>query len=276
MKRVYALLAICSAAAIGQESAPRFEVASIKPASPDARGNFIRSMPGGRMEVTNMTLKDMMTLAWQVQPFQVEGGPPWISSARYDINAKAEKAPAQGEMPLMMQALLQDRFGLVIRKETREMPIYAIVLARKDGKLGPKMIESKEGSCVKYDPQQPPPTERGKAPAFCGNMFMGLNRMQAVAAPVSNLPGMMSRMLGRTVIDKTGLTGKYDMQMEWTPDETQLGQFQPPAGAERPTFAEGGPSIFTAFQEQLGLKLEAQKGPVEILVIEKVEKPGEN
>jgi len=100
--------------------------------------------------------------------------------------------------------------------------------------------------------------------------------MRVVSGPVSSLPAMLSRTLGRTVVDKTGLTGKYDMQMDWTPDEAQLGQFQPPPGVERPTFPDGGPSIYTAMQEQLGLKLESAKGPVDVLAIEKAEKPGEN
>ncbi len=274
MTRVFVLLATIAVGAMGQE----FEVASIKPAAPGARGSFVSPGPNGGLHITNMTLKDMIIIAWRVQPYQVEGGPAWMASEHYDILTKAEKQPGQAERQIMLQKLLKDRFQLAVRHETKEMPIYEIVLARKDGKLGPKMIESKEGSCVQYDPQHPPPPpERGKGPVLgCGNMFIGFNQMRVVDGPVSSLPPMLSRTLGRTVIDKTGLTGKYDMQLDWTPDETQLNQFQPPAGVERPTFPDGGPSIFTAFQEQLGLKLESAKGPVEVLVIEKAEKPAEN
>jgi uncharacterized protein (TIGR03435 family) len=254
---------------------PEFEVATIKPSAPDARGVWIRMPPGDRVDITNMTLKELIVTAWSVQPFQVSGGPPWLESLHFDISAKAETAPKRDEMLLLLRALLKDRFQLEIRMETKEMPVYAIVQARKDGKLGPQM---KESTCTPYDPQHPPerPAPGVAQPLYCGNRQMGPAQMKASGVLVADLAPMLGRMLGRTVIDKSGLTAKYDLSAQWTPDEQILSQLPVPAGMERPTFPESGPSIFTAFQEQLGLKLESQKGPVEILVVEKAEKPSEN
>ena len=252
-----------------------FEVASIKPAAPDARGMYINTTGGGRVTVTNMSLKEMMVLAYRIQPFQISGGPPWFDSVRYDINAKPESAPKPGEIPLMLQSLLADRFQLVFHRETKEMPIYALVLARKDGKLGPKLVETKEGSCTTFDPKNPPSGRPAPGTMFCGNQMMGRGNLRAASIPVANLAPMLSRMLGRTVIDKTGLTAKYDINVEWTPDEGQFASL-PPDAPKPPPSDVTGPSIFTALQEQLGLKLESQKGPVEMFVVEKAEKPTEN
>lgn len=258
------------------EKKPQFEVASIKPAAPDARGTYIRNATGGRLDITNMPLKEMIVFAWRVQPYQITGGPAWMATTRWDVSAKAESAPKPGEQPLMLQALLADRFQLAIHHETKELPVYALTLARKDGKLGPNLTEAKDGGCATPDPTQPRPRlEPGQAPPrFCGQQMMSPKTLTAVSVPVANIVPMLARMLGRTVIDKTGLTGKYDISLEWAPDEAQYGGLPPEA---RPTAPDlNGPSIFTALQEQLGLKLESQKGPVEILVVDRAEKPTEN
>ena len=271
-------LILCAPLFAQSDARPAFEVASIKPAAPDARGTFIRGTPGGRMNLTNMSLKEMIGIAWRIQPFQISGGPSWLESAHYDVSAKPEHAPKQDEFPLMIQALLEDRFQLKFHRETKEFSIYALVLARKDGKLGPRLVPSKEGSCQEFDPNQPPPPapEPGKMPVlFCGGMFMGPRGLNASGIPISNLIPMLSRILGRTVIDKTGLTGKFDISMEFTPDEALA--FQPPPDAPKPPPSDtAAPSLFTALQEQLGLKLESQKGPVEIFVVDSAEKPSEN
>jgi uncharacterized protein (TIGR03435 family) len=259
------------------EKKPQFEVASIKPAAPDARGTYIRNTGGGRVDISNMPLKELIVFAWRVQPYQITGGPAWVSSERFNVTAKTENTPKQGEMQLMLQGLLEDRFQLTVRHETKELPIYALVLARKDGKLGPDLTEAKEGGCTAPDPTRPPSRpEPGQAPPRnCGQMRMSMQTMEAVSIPISNLVPMLARLLGRTVIDKTGLTGKYDINLQWTPDDSQFAQLPPdvprPAPPDTP-----GPTIFTALQEQLGLRLESQKGPVEILVIDRAEKPTEN
>src|SRR5215467_5171170 len=133
---------------VSAQTKAHFEVASIKPAAPGALGMFIRPDPGGGVTITNMTLKEMIVHAWRVQPFQISGGPAWLDSVHYDVIAKPETRTTPLEIPVMLQALLKDRFQLAIRRQTRELPIYALVLARKDGKLAPGMKESKEGSCT--------------------------------------------------------------------------------------------------------------------------------
>lgn len=282
---VLASLFLSGSHAFGQSAnapLPQFEVASIKPAAPDQRGTFIRNAPGGRVNINNMPLKEIIVMAWRIQPYQISGAPPWIESTRYDISAKPDHNPKEGELPLMLQALLADRFQLKIHHETKELPIYALVVANKDGKLGPQLTESKEGSCTPFDPTKPPPPpDPSKPPTLgCGGMMMGPDRLTAMGVPISQMAPVLSRMLGRTVVDKTGLTRKFDIKMQWTPDQAQLQLMAPPGGllpgAPAPQFDPNGPSIFTALQEQLGLKLESQKGPVDLLVIDHVERPSEN
>ena len=276
--RAVAAIIILSRGAIAQTDArPEFEVASIKPAAPDARGMFIRPTPGGRVNITNMSLKELIVIAWRIQPFQISGGPAWLDSVHYDIAAKSENNFKPNEMALMLQSLLKDRFHLTLHPETRELPIYALVMAKKDGKLGPSLTESKEGDCTPLDPSKgPPPPEPGKLPTLgCGGLFMQPRLLRGVGVTVDRLIPMLSRLLGRTVVNKTGLAGQFDISMEWTPDETQVMQLPPDAPTLAPSDAMG-PSIFAAIQEQLGLKLESQKGPVEIFVIDRAEKPSEN
>lgn len=255
-----------------------FEVASIKPDAPDARGMFIRTTAGGRVNISNMTLKEMIVLAYRIQPYQISGGPPWLTTAHWDISAKPETTPKDRELQLMLQALLADRFQLTLRRETKELPVYALVLGRKDGKLGPNLVESKEGACAQPDFNKPPtPQQPGKPFALnCGQMLMQPRELRAVATPIANIVPMLARLLGRTVVDKTGLTGKYDINMEWTPDESQLATLLPPDAPKPPPSDTPGPTIYTALQEQLGLKLESQKGPVEVFFVERAEKPSEN
>jgi uncharacterized protein (TIGR03435 family) len=274
MKRILFRIAL-SCAAIGQTK-PQFEVASIKPSASTIPGGQIQ-WNAGSLRVTNMTLKELVQQAWDVQDFQVAGAAGWIDSTRFNISAKpSARTTNWKENAPLLQSLLADRFQLVVRRETREMPVYALVLARKDGKLGPQMIESKEGSCETYDAEHPMPRPQPGKPVApgCGMITQRMGQIRTAAFPVENLAGPLAGLVGRTVIDKTGLTGRFDMVVDYTADDYQLAQW--PAGVPRPEFATGGPALFTALQEQLGLKLESQKGPVEVLVIEKAEKPSEN
>lgn len=222
---------------------------------------MMRNTPGGRLTMTNTTLKNLITNAYEVRFFQVTGGPPWVESAKFDIEAKGEGGSKQKDFAPMLQALLEERFQLVVRRETKDMPIYELVLARKDGKLGPQM---KETACHPYDPEHPPPPiEPGGMPSSCGGGYTGQGRMRFSGAEVAKLALNLSRIGERVVIDKTGLTGQYDIEMDWTPDNRRADD-------------NAGPSIFTALQEQLGLKLESARGPVEMIVIERAERPTEN
>lgn len=237
--------------------AQTFEVASIKPSDPNANGAMMRYLPGGGIEMKGFSLKAMIVNAWRVQPFQITGGPKWLSDARFDIMAKAERPVKPADALIRLRGLLQDRFQLVVRQETREMPVYELVLARKDGKLGPKMIESQ---CPVYDVDHPPPPQPSEAQKGCGGSSGGPHMERAKGSQMAGLVAALASKLERTVIDKTGLKGKFDMTLDWSADQG----------------ADGGPTIFTALEEQLGLKLVSSKGPVEMLVVERAEKPTEN
>jgi bla regulator protein blaR1 len=234
------------------EHGPKFEVASIKPSDPSVNGFRIQSAPGGRFIASGVTVKFLIQQAYGVRDFQISGGPSWIDTLKFDLNAKAddETANQRDVMSLRMQALLEERFQLKLTHETRELPIYELVVA----KGGPRLKESTVG-------------DEGR------NMRLGRGRMVVQGAGPPMLATQLSQTLGRTVVNKTGLTGSYDFTLEWTPDGQPLG----PKDGDAPSSVESsGPTIFTALQEQLGLKLESTKGPVEVLVIGRVEKPTEN
>ena len=247
---------------------PAFEVASIKPSAPDARATLSAMPPGGRLEIVNMTLKEMIATAYSVQPFQVSGGPGWLDSLHYDISAKAGAQRTREDVLLMWQALLADRFQLAFRRERRQLPVLALVLARKDGKLGPRLTPSKEGACTQPDPANPFAVDTMR---LCGAFSLGPDGLTLVSAPIGSLTPRLSRLLGRTVIDKTGLTRNFDIDIEWSPDEMLA--MQP---ATRGPADNIGPSIFTVFRRDLGLDFKAERGPVEILVIQRAEKPSDN
>ena len=268
------LLALAPAAR-AQNKPHKFEVATIKLAAPDAYDTFVEFAPGGRVNLTNMTLKAIVGFAWSLQPFQVVGGPPWIDSTRFVVTAKPEGSAKSSELPAMVQALLADRFQLAVHHGTQELPIYALVLARKDGKLGPRLTESKQGDCTPFDVSKARPQPGAARPRFCGTSGVNPSRLTAIGIPISNLVPMLQMVLGRTVIDKTGLTGRFDLSMEWSPDETQA--LQGPPDAPKPAPADNtGPSIFSAIQEQLGLKLASEKGPVDVLIVDHAEEPSPN
>jgi len=202
-----------------------------------------------------MTLKDMIELAWQMQPFQLSGGPPWLDSIHYDIVAKPEAKASFDEMRPMLQALLADRFQLRTHQETKELPIYALVLARKDGKLGPDLTESKEGSCEKFDQSRPPPPPQPGAPLprICGNLLIGPGQLTMFGHPISELTPLLSRMVERKVVDQTGLKGNFDISLQFPRDEA------PPSPDGPPARIDIAGAIFSTFPDRLGLKFESTK-----------------
>lgn len=265
-----------------QATAPEsFEVASIKPSAPDSR--MMRMMgtssSDGRYTASNVTVKMLIQQAYDLKDYQISGGPTWLTSDRYDIVAKAETPNIDHErLKVLLQSLLAERFKIQVHRETKELPIYALVV----GKNGPKLHESE----VK------PSTPGGAGGASAGGGTAGIlsaaiprggsggGKFSFQMAPISTLVSMLSQQLGRVVLDKTGLTGKYDITLEYALDETQRGMMfggMAPPATDSPLPADTSrPSIFTAVQEQLGLKLEATKGPVETLVIDHLEKPSGN
>jgi uncharacterized protein (TIGR03435 family) len=258
------LLPLWSHLAQAQAVPRKFEVASIKPSGPDSRGTVIAMPPGGRLEVANMSLKELIVNAYSVQPFQVSGGPAWLDTAHYDISAKANGERKRDDVLLMLQSLLADSFQLSFRREIRQLPVYAMALAGKSGKPGPKLVPSKEGVCTAPDPVNPFAVDPMR---LCGAFELGPEGLTLVGAPLSSLTPRLSRLLGRTVVDKTGLAQNFDINVEWSSDESLA--MQPPNGGRRDTDA---PSIFTVFRKELGLDFKAERGPVEIFLIQRAEK----
>src|SRR5215467_5452578 len=156
MRTVTAILIAATGLATAQTAAaPKFEVATVKPAATDEKGSEISTAPNGQLTITNLPLKDIIQYAWGVKPFQLSGAKGWIESQRYDVIAKPEAKPKDNESKIMLRSLLAERFGLVVHNETKELPIYTLVVA-KPGKLGPGLAEFKTGSCREFDPANPP------------------------------------------------------------------------------------------------------------------------
>jgi uncharacterized protein (TIGR03435 family) len=254
---------------------PKFEVASIKPNLSGDRGNSITTPPGGRFSATNVSVQLLIRAAYRVQEFQILGAPGWTNSNGYDISAKAETGADPKQLEQRLQLLLEDRFSLKLHRETRELPVYALVVSADGFKLP-------ESACTRRDPEiaQPLQAPGQKPTRYCGDMKFGRegpNRtIDAAGATMGPLTRIFSQMLGRPVVDRTGLAGKYDFQLEWAP-ELAANAPSPDDGAKPVQPADpNGPSIFAALQKQLGLKLETTKGQAEVLIIDHVERPSEN
>ena len=249
-------------------NSPAFEVASVKPTKPGAPLPFVRSP--GRFTM-RAPLRVLIQNAYQLlQDAQLIGGPSWMTSDTFDIVATMAGNPPQEQIPLMLRALLADRFKLVVHTETRELPIYALVLARRDGKLGAR-IRPATFDCLALRKRaigSPPALPRGSMSCAVrsrpGNVMAG-------GISFAQLADHLAPFLNRVVIDQTGVAGNFDLDLEWTPDQSkpQL----PTDVSQQPEIILNVPSLFTALQEQLGLKLEPTRGPVDVLVIDSVSQP---
>jgi uncharacterized protein (TIGR03435 family) len=264
-----------AATLLAQSGAPRFDVAAIKPSS-EAMLNymFVRAQPGGRLTAT-APVKLLIQNAYSLQPFQIVGGPSWVESDRYEIDAKAEGNPPREQLLAMLQPLLAERFHLQTHRETRELPVYALVVS----KGGSKLPSPQDGSCTKQDPNSAPILPPPGTPPPCGRIVVRASpagvRMLGGQVPLSEFIRVLSTVMGRTVLDRTGLTATYDISVGFTPDSLAAGL--PPLNIPSAGASDSAPpSIVTAIQEQLGLKLESTKGPVNVLVIDRVERPTAN
>ena len=249
------LLPLSLLAALGIAQTPSFDVASLKPVrlSPGNYRANLGTALRGEVTLTNATLSDCLKYAFEITNDSQISGPDWIRNkdVRFDILAKAPHDTPLPQLRLMLQTLLTERFNLVLHREQRVLPFLALVV----GKKGPQFHEAQEG------------WEGAGKTSIPGLVF--LHRMSVLAT-------LLSRFMRQPVVDMTGLTGYYDVKLEWTPDQPLP---KPADGAEPREAPEppAGPSIFTAVQEQLGLKLESRKGPLEVLVIDSAERvPKEN
>jgi len=268
-------------------SSPSFEVATIKPADPSSQGQFVRRQPGGRMSTSNMPLRELVRFAYAVQDFQLDGVPAWASNERYDINAKAEgdlpPMPPGSEsdpMILMFRSLLAERFQLKVHRETRDMPVYALIRLRAE-RLGPGLEPSKldcqaivsaaqaAARAGGPPPQPPPPDEKGRP--SCG-IRGGFGTLAGNGFAMAQLVNTLAQLVRRTVVDRTGLTGPWAFDLKFAMDANQM-PFAPPPGVQLPPIDPDAPSIFTAVEEQLGLKLESTRGPVDMVIVDRLERP---
>ncbi len=298
-------LTLCAAYGQGADARLTFEVASIKPAAPPTDGRIMVMMRGGpgdrndpgRVNWVNVSIRDMLRTAYDVRDYQITG-PDWLNGTRFDVTAKLPQSTTKEQYAVMWQNLLKDRFGMVMHRESKELPAYGLVVA----KGGPKMPKA----------QEDPPTGDGEAPAIGGGaggakfgpggpggpirngmvMMRGMGHMEAKGVPMTQLVNMLSNLLDRPVVDETALTGNWDIKLDYTPDESTNGMMAKaramgampmprPDGGEGRGPAEGvdggGVSLFTAVQAQLGLKLESKKLPLDMVVIDRIEKaPTEN
>ncbi len=257
MCRFAAVILACIALVSGQP-ALKFGVASIKPSQPGDLGGGIRPAPGGeRYVASNITLKQMITVAYRIKADQVAGGPAWLDDDRYDMNAKAERPSSLEELHAMLQDLLADRFKLRFHRESKELPMYALTVDKDGPKLKPHEARSAGDPWIDQTQDHFPQTT-----------------WHATFAPMDYFAWRLSTILDRPVVDQTDLKGGYDFDLKFTQELPP--QHSAGGSAQRNAIDTSGPTIFDAIRRQLGLKLERQKGPVDILVIDQAVKPVEN
>jgi uncharacterized protein (TIGR03435 family) len=235
---------------------PGYEVATIKPSPPDEQGRGF-TLQGRHLVARNFTVEGLITLAYNLHPKQLTGGPEWLTTDHFDMDVLPdhEGLPSLEQARGIVRKLLADRFGLKFHEDTKELSVYVLSVA----KGGPKFTKSAS------DPSSPPGL--GGPPG----------RMMVRNASMEEFAEVMQGTLDRPVVDQTGLKDRYDFQFRWTPDESQYGgRVPPPNSGDNTPAADAPPPLFTAIQEQVGLKLDAMKAPAKVMVIESVEKPSAN
>jgi uncharacterized protein (TIGR03435 family) len=249
---------------------PTFDVVSIKRVTDIRNRRSVGEQPGGKFVLSGMAVAPLIRSAYPAEISDLVGAPDWVSNEVYDVTAQAGREVSKEQMEAMLRALLADRFKLAVHYEVQERPVYALMLARDDGKLGSNIRPSNLDceaiqAARRAGAKDPPPATSNGAPA-CGMSMRGAVGMEVLmgARPLSALASSFGSSTGRVVIDKTGLTGLYDITLNYMP--------QPQADAPPGT----PPDLFTAVREQLGLKLEPDRAPLKVLVIDRIEKPAED
>jgi uncharacterized protein (TIGR03435 family) len=235
---------------------PAFEVASIHRNNSSQPGQTI-SQRGNTFVAQNVTVRELLMTAFRVQADQLSGGPGWIDSERYDVSGRpATDAPWEQQL-LMVQRLLADRFQLSIRREMRQAPAYALVVSKNEPKL-----------------KAAAPCTNSAAGSRCGGFTTRPGSFVGRSVSIAQVATLLTGRSGRPVVNRTSIEGVYDVELTWTPDPSQLPRG--PAPDDAPPFDPSGPSLFTALDEQLGLKLEPTTAPKEHLVIDRIERPTPN
>jgi uncharacterized protein (TIGR03435 family) len=300
MQRIVILFGMLAAgtAMLAAQTTPAFEVASVKPNAAAGNNVFFQMQPSGRLVIRGMPLRQIITWAYQLRSDdeRLIDAPEWTRTEKFDVDAKAPEGIPLGSINrvgppspglLMLRTLLAERFQLRMRTETRELSIYALVTANRDRRLGPKLIRSEkpEGECERIRADRlagrpsSTPLQPGR-PAPCA--WLGYNtRLIYDALPLAELANFLSGHVSRLVVDRTGLTGLFDFDFTWTPD-----QLRPPDAPDRivvggteidltggVTIDPNGAALLTSLREQLGLRLEATRGPVEVFVVERIDRP---
>ena len=266
MTRLGLLILLLAAASVLLTSQTlRFEVASVKPNLGSAGTQTWGFLPSGRFVATNTPLRLLIQNAYELSRHRLLGGPGWIDTERFDILGSAPEGTSEARMLTMLQTLLADRFNLVLRREAREMAAYSLVIASNDRRSDKALVRSADCEALRNQLKIVAQTTGGPGCSWrvIGQPANGLSTYQSGGVDLNEFANTLASYVGRPVIDRTGLDGLFEFELSWL----QANQTFAPASAN------DGPSLFTALQEQLGLKLEPNRGPVEVLVIESVERP---
>jgi uncharacterized protein (TIGR03435 family) len=263
--RILLAVLLCSAATLVAQSEPTFDVASLKRNTSLSEMGGGGPRPGGRYRLTNMSARSLISVAWNVPTSRVLGGPGWVAVDRFDLDATMKENATQEEMRGMLRALLRNRFTLAAHIEKRDLPVYLLVRVRPDAPLGPSLERSA------FDCNDPAARKQNAAAALAarpGRMLCGFTvntgMLDAGGATIETLAQILTPQAGRPVIDRTGLTGGYNVLLKWT---ATLGTDAPAGDAV---------SLFTAVQEQLGLRLDNGTAPLDVVVVDRIERPTEN
>ena len=243
-----ALVAAATTVVLAQRPLPALTTIALRRNVSDSTFRNMEIRPGGRLAVTNTSLRIMLRNIERLQEYQLVGGPDWMATDRWDIVAVADGEVSEIQAAQMLKAFLVERFKLKMHAEKREVPVYSLVVARTDRMLGPDL--------------RPSAVDCATSKGVCGDRSAP-GEMHAVGRPIANVLRLLERVSGRMVLDRTGLTGAYDFSLRWRPDDLQ-------------EVNAGLPSFFTAIEEQLGLRLQPDRAPIDVLVIDSAERPVED
>jgi len=263
--KLWTVLTVATSCVVVAAQRAEFEVASVKLHTSDDQRVMMVAQPGGRFVAANIPLRLLIRTAFQLQDDQIVGGPKWLATDRFDIQARAADLPGapSAQLLAMLRSLLADRFKMTTHSEKRELPVFALERVKRDGSLGPGLRPT---IC-------PEPAVDLSRPQPCTNVQTGFGMLNARGFPLGQFTPFLSPYLNRVVVDRSGLDGRYDIDLKWTPD--QRGQ-DVDRGGGPPVSDPNAVSIFTAIQEQLGLRLNSTRDTVEVLVIDTLEHPTPN